>query len=79
MYENRVRGASAAAAAAANAHGSNPELNVVATGGAGWIFVGREGEIEHMKGTQVPGKEYTIIHDRQLVRNWSIQFIGSIC
>lgn len=63
LYEHRSR-----VAVAANAHGSNPELNVVPTaGGGGWIFVGREGEIEHMKGKQVPGQEYTIIHDRELV------------
>lgn len=63
LYEHRNR-----VAVAANAHGSNPELNVVpAGGGGGWIFVGREGEIEHMKGNQVPGQEYTIIHDRELV------------
>ena len=63
LYEHRSR-----VAVAANAHGSNPELNVVpAGGGGGWMFVGREGEIEHMKGKQVPGQEYTIIHDRELV------------
>ena len=57
--------------ALSGAHGSSPELNAPGTapaGGGGWIFVGRQGEIEHLKGKQMPGREYNIVHDRKLVK-----------
>ena len=51
--------------------GSSPELNVpppaLPAGGGGWIFVGRQGEIEHSKAKQTPGYEYNIVHNRKLV------------
>ena len=65
LYENRVS-RSASAPGASGVHGSSPELNVP-VGGGGWIFVGRQGEIEHLKGKQAPGREYNIVHDRKLV------------
>lgn len=66
LYENRVS-RSASAPGASGVHGSSPELNVP-VGGGGWIFVGRQGEIEHLKGKQAPGREYNIVHDRKLVK-----------
>lgn len=76
LYENSSRSAIArsswtASPGASGVHGSSPELNAPAqgpAGGGGWIFVGRQGEIEHLKGKQVPGREYNIVHDRKLVR-----------
>lgn len=65
LYENRVN-RSVSAPGPSSVHGSSPELNVPA-GGGGWIFVGRQGEIEHLKGKQAPGREYNIVHDRKLV------------
>ena len=61
---------SATSAGFSGARGSSPELNVPtgpAAGGGGWIFVGRQGEIEHSKAKQAPGHEYNIVHDRKLV------------
>ena len=69
LYENRTnRSAQTVAPLATNSvHGSSPELNVAPSGAGGWILVGRQGEIEHMRGKMAPGKEYTIVHDRELV------------
>lgn len=54
--------------ALSTAGGSNPELNVTPTGSAsGWIVIGRQGDLQHCKAKQAAGKEYTIVHDRELV------------
>ena len=74
LYENRVS-RSASAPGASGVHGSSPELNVP-VGGGGWIFVGRQGEIEHLKGKQAPGREYNIVHDRKLVNYKTNDVIG---
>lgn len=66
IYESRVN-RSVSAPGASGVHGSSPELNIPPAGGGGWIFVGRQGEIEHLKGKQAPGREYNIVHDRKLV------------
>lgn len=75
LYENRVN-RSASAPGASGVHGSSPELNVPA-GGGGWIFVGRQGEIEHLKGKQAPGREYNIVHDRKLLAHDPLAFVKS--
>ena len=68
LYDsNRSVRAALITSPAAAARGSSPELNVPPAGGGGWIFVGRQGEIEHLKGKQLPGREYNIVHDRKLV------------
>ena len=64
---NRSVRAALVTSLAAAARGSSPELNVPAAGGGGWIFVGRQGEIEHLKGKQLPGRAYNIVHERKLV------------
>lgn len=72
LYENRIS-RSASAPGASGVHGSSPELNVP-VGGGGWIFVGHQGEIQHLKGKQAPGREYNIVHDRKLVSCSVIRF-----
>ena len=75
LYECRAN-RSVSAPGASGVHGSSPELNVP-VGGGGWIFVGRQGEIEHLKGKQAPGREYNIVHDRKLVNfDWNKTFLA---
>jgi hypothetical protein len=74
---------SANSAGFSGARGSSPELNVPTApapvaGGGGWIFVGRQGEIEHSKAKQAPGHEYNIVHDRKLVTYSSTAFTLAI-
>jgi brefeldin A-resistance guanine nucleotide exchange factor 1 len=66
LYECKANRSVSAPGGASGVHGSSPELNVP-VGGGGWIFVGRQGEIEHLKGKPAPGREYNIVHDRKLV------------
>ena len=61
MYEGRSSVTRAAT------RGSSPQLNSVSsTGGSGYMIVGPEG-VEHLTGKKVPGSEYNIVHDRELV------------